>query len=181
MNYFHNDLDITIGIVIINLLILLIYDLIRNHGKFYCNIIRPKLSVQNKNAWSEEKYNINKDTKGVDFDFKLQLYNHKKYYTSIYNLEIKRKYKRKLIPLENQYLNLVDTAKMVTGAVNYEKFRYATLLPFEIRELCKDDDIIFWSPLGGTVGHGKVLSGNTKNLQKELDEVIKNHLYNDYL
>lgn len=53
--------------------------------------------------------------------------------------------------------------------------------PFEIRELCKDDDIIFWSPLGGTVGHGKVLSGNTKNLQKELDEVIKNHLYNDYL
>lgn len=53
--------------------------------------------------------------------------------------------------------------------------------PFEIRELCKDDDIIFWSPLGGTVGHGKVLSGNTKNLQKEIDEVIKNHLYNDYL
>lgn len=53
--------------------------------------------------------------------------------------------------------------------------------PFEIRELCKDDDIIFWSPLGGTVGHGKVLSGNTKNLQKELDEVIKEHLYNDYL
>ena len=53
--------------------------------------------------------------------------------------------------------------------------------PFEIRELCKDDDIIFWSPLGGTVGHGKVLSGNTKNLQKELDEVIKKHLYNDYL
>lgn len=52
---------------------------------------------------------------------------------------------------------------------------------FEIRELCKDDDIIFWSPLGGTVGHGKVLSGNTKNLQKELDEVIKKHLYNDYL
>ena len=134
MNYFHNDLDITIGIVIINLLILLIYDLIRNHGKFYLNILRPKLSVQNKNAWSEEKYNINKDTKGVDFDFKLQLYNHKKYYTSIYNIEIKRKYKRKLIPLENQYLNLVDTAKMVTGAVNYEKFRYATLLPFEIRE-----------------------------------------------
>jgi len=53
--------------------------------------------------------------------------------------------------------------------------------PFEIRELCKDDDIIFWSPLGGTVGHGKILSGNTKNLQKELDEVIKKHLYNDYL
>ena len=53
--------------------------------------------------------------------------------------------------------------------------------PFAIKELCKDDDIIFWSPLGGTVGHGKVLSGNTKNLQKELDEVIKNHLYNDYL
>ena len=134
MNYFHNDLDITIGLVVINLLIILIYDLIRNHGKFYLNILRPKVSVQNKNSWSEEKYNINKDTKGIDFDFKLQLYNHKKYYTSIYNIEVNRKNKRKLIQLENPYLNLVDTAKMVTGAVNYEKFRYATLLPFEIRE-----------------------------------------------
>lgn len=134
MNYFHNDLDITIGIVVINLLIILIYDLIRNHGKFYLNILRPKISVQNKNSWSEEKYNINKDTKGIDFDFKLQLYNHKKYYTSIYNIELKRKGKRKLIQIENPYLNLVNTAKMVTGAVNYEKIKYATLLPFEIRE-----------------------------------------------
>lgn len=133
MNYFNNDLDITIAIIVISLLLIIIYDLIRNHGKFYLNILRPKTTVQNKNAWSGTT-NINEDTKGIDFDFKLQLYNHKKYYTSIYNMEIKRKNKRKLIQLDNPYLNLVDTAKMVTGAVNYEKFRYATLLPFEIRE-----------------------------------------------
>ena len=133
MNFFNNDVEIIIVMVIISLLLILIYDLIKNHGKFYLNILRPKVSVQNKNAWSGTT-KINDDTKGVDFDFKLQLYNHKKYYTSIYNIEVKNKKKSKLTLIENPYLNLVNTAKMVTGAVNYEKIRYATLLPFEIRE-----------------------------------------------
>ena len=51
----------------------------------------------------------------------------------------------------------------------------------EILDLCKDDDILFWSPLGGTIGHGKILSGNTPNIQKELDAVLTGKYYNEYI
>lgn len=50
-----------------------------------------------------------------------------------------------------------------------------------ILDLCKDDDILFWSPLGGTIGHGKILSGNTPNIQKELDAVLNRKYYNEYI
>ena len=51
----------------------------------------------------------------------------------------------------------------------------------DILDLCKDDDILFWSPLGGTIGHGKILSGNTSNIQKELDAVLTRKYYNEYI
>ena len=51
----------------------------------------------------------------------------------------------------------------------------------DILDLCKDDDILFWSPLGGTIGHGKILSGNTPNIQKELDAVLTRKYYNEYI
>jgi hypothetical protein len=51
----------------------------------------------------------------------------------------------------------------------------------DILDLCKDDDILFWSPLGGTIGHGKILSGNTSNIQKELDAVLTGKYYNEYI
>ena len=51
----------------------------------------------------------------------------------------------------------------------------------KILDLCKDDDILFWSPLGGTIGHGKILSGNTPNIQKELDAVLNRKYYNEYI
>jgi hypothetical protein len=51
----------------------------------------------------------------------------------------------------------------------------------DILDLCKDDDILFWSPLGGTIGHGKILSGNTPNIQKELDAVLTGKYYNEYI
>lgn len=46
--------------------------------------------------------------------------------------------------------------------------------------LMKDNDVIFWCPLGGTVGYGKILSGNTKLIQDDVDNVIKEKLYNEY-
>ena len=133
-NYFNNDLEIILTIIGISLLIAIIYDLIRNHGKFYFKILKPKFSIQNKNTWSEENSKISDKTKGAVLDFKLQLYNHKKYYSSIYNIEVKKKKGLKKYLLNNPYLNLTDTAKMVTGAINFEKLKYATLLPYEIRE-----------------------------------------------
>lgn len=51
----------------------------------------------------------------------------------------------------------------------------------DILDLCKDDDILFWSPLGGTIGHGKILSGNTPNIQKELDAILTGKYYNEYI
>ena len=50
----------------------------------------------------------------------------------------------------------------------------------EVMSLCVNDDIIFWSPLGGTVGHGSPLHGNTKNIQKEIDTVLNEKLYNQW-
>ena len=133
-NFFSSDLEIILTMIIISLLIIIIYDLIRNKGKFYFNILRPKVAIQNKNTWSSENSKISDKTKGIDLDFKLQLYNHSKHYSSIYNIEVNKKKGLKKYPITNIYLNLIDTAKMVTGAINFEKLKYATLLPFEIRE-----------------------------------------------
>ena len=130
MNYFSNDLEIILTIIIINIITLFIYHLIINKGKLYFNILRMKINIQNKDSWSEENNNINDKTKGIELDFKLQLYNHKKYYTSIYNIIIKKKKEN----IENSSLNLIDTGKSVLGSTNYEKLKYATLLPYEIRE-----------------------------------------------
>jgi hypothetical protein len=41
-------------------------------------------------------------------------------------------------------------------------------------------DLLFWSPLGGTIGHCDCLHGNTPNIQKELDVVIEKQYYNKY-
>lgn len=42
-------------------------------------------------------------------------------------------------------------------------------------------DLIFWSPLGGTIGVCDCLKGNSANIQKEVDAVIKNEYYNKYV
>lgn len=134
VNYFSNDLEIVLTMIVVSIIVVFLYDLIRNRGKFYVTILRPKISIQNKNTWSEEGNKINEDTKGIDFDFKLQLYNHKKNYSSIYNITVEKRKKLKRERIDNPYLNLVDKMKTISGASSYEKLKYATLLPFEIRE-----------------------------------------------
>ena len=42
-------------------------------------------------------------------------------------------------------------------------------------------DLIFWSPLGGTVSVCDCLKGNASNIQKELDITIKNDYFNHYV
>lgn len=42
-------------------------------------------------------------------------------------------------------------------------------------------DLIFWSPLGGTVGKCDCLKGNAPNIQKELDITIDKEYYNHYV
>lgn len=49
-----------------------------------------------------------------------------------------------------------------------------------IIQLGHEYDLVFWSPLGGTIGHCDCLHGNTQNIQKELDVVIEKQYYNKY-
>ena len=44
-----------------------------------------------------------------------------------------------------------------------------------------DHDLIFWSPLGGSIGFANPTKGNTDNIQKEVDISIKENLYNHYI
>lgn len=44
-----------------------------------------------------------------------------------------------------------------------------------------DHDLIFWSPLGGSIGFVNPTKGNTDNIQKEVDISIKENLYNHYI
>ena len=44
-----------------------------------------------------------------------------------------------------------------------------------------DHDLIFWSPLGGSIGFANPTKGNTDNIQKEVDISIKKNLYNHYI
>lgn len=50
----------------------------------------------------------------------------------------------------------------------------------DIMSLTSNYDIVFWSPMGGTVGYGSPLHGNSPNIQKELDIVLNEKLYNRY-
>lgn len=45
----------------------------------------------------------------------------------------------------------------------------------------KDYDLIFWSPLGGTIGVCDCLKNNSTIIQKEVDAAIKNEFYNKYV
>lgn len=44
-----------------------------------------------------------------------------------------------------------------------------------------DHDIIFWSPLGGTIGFANPTKGNSDNIQKEVDTAEKMGYYNHYV
>lgn len=44
-----------------------------------------------------------------------------------------------------------------------------------------DYDLIFWSPLGGSIGFANPTKGNADNIQKEVDISIKENLYNHYI
>ena len=135
-NYFNNNLEIIIISTIISIFVITIYDIIKNHGKLYLNILKIKVNIQNKDNWSLETNQINDNTKYVDIDFTLQLYNHKRTYNSIYNIDLykKKRHHFKYENLENNSLNLSNTIKSMSGSNTYEKLKYVTLLPYEVKE-----------------------------------------------
>ena len=136
LNFFDNDLEIVLTIILVPFFMLLIYDKIKNHGKLYLNIFKMKINIINKNtAWLDTNNNIDENTKYIDLDFILQVYNNKNTNNSIYNLDVYKKDKRKLILSEYHNLNLVDSMKTASGSTTYEKIKYLNILPFEVKEI----------------------------------------------
>jgi len=48
-------------------------------------------------------------------------------------------------------------------------------------DILKDNDVIFWSPLGGTIGHANPTKDNVKIIQKQVNETIEKEYYNHYV
>lgn len=48
-------------------------------------------------------------------------------------------------------------------------------------DISRDNDIIFWSPLGGSVGFTNPTKDNVKIIQKEVDLTIEKEYYNHYI
>ncbi len=107
--------------------------------KIYFNIEKmydDNGDIINKNtAWLDTNNNIDENTKYIDLDFILQVFNNKNTNNSIYNLDIYKKDKRKLILSEYHNLNLVDSMKTASGSTTYEKIKYLNILPFEVKEI----------------------------------------------
>ena len=47
--------------------------------------------------------------------------------------------------------------------------------------ISKDNDVIFWSPLGGSIGFANPTRGNVDIIQKEVDTAEKMGYYNHYV
>ncbi len=135
-NFFDNDLEIILTIILVPFFMILIYDKIKNHGKLYLNIFKLKINIINSNtAWLENKKEIDDNTKYIELDFILQIFNNKNTNNSIYNLDVVKRHKRKLILTEYHNLNLVDTMKTMGGTSTYEKIKYVNINPFEVKEI----------------------------------------------
>ena len=133
LNFYQNDLDILISILIISIVVVTIYHFLKCHGKIYLHIYLFKITFNNKNQWENAK-EISDDTKWIDLDFTLQIYNNQNHCNSIYNLGVYNKNKSKYNPIENNYLNLLDTKKSASGTTTYEKLKYFVITPFEVKE-----------------------------------------------
>lgn len=149
LDYLNNNIENIIVAFVISILVTIIYNLIKNKGKLYFNIIKFKINIQNKDSWSTNIEEISDTTKLIDLDFKLELYNHKNRYNSIYEIKAVKKIKLKYQELDNPYLNLSNTLKTLSGSTIFEKLKYMNFLPFEVKtfkikiKLTKDEFLKF--------------------------------------
>ncbi len=134
-NFFSNDLEIILTIILTTFFMIFFYDKFRNHGKLYLNIFKMKIDIINSNTnWLDTNKKLDNNTKYVDINFNLQLYNHKNTNNSIYNLNVLKKVKRKYQLTEYHNLNLTDSCKTISGSTSYEKIKYINILPYEVKE-----------------------------------------------
>ncbi len=129
-NFYSNDIEIVLTIVLVTIFALIIYDFLKSRGKLEIFILKMKVNIFNKNNWQDEKNTIEDNTKGCELDFILRLCNNKNTYNSIYDINITKK--KEII--ENNYLYLAETMKSVSGATSYEKLKIINFLPYEVQE-----------------------------------------------
>lgn len=77
-------------------------------------------------------------------------------------------------------LCLVDNVEFVSprdelGISKSQEVRWKEFLDFD------KHDLIFWSPLGGSIGVCDCLSGNASVIQKQVDEAISKNYFNLYV
>lgn len=77
-------------------------------------------------------------------------------------------------------LCLVDNVEFVNpinelGISKSQEVRWKEFLDFD------KHDLIFWSPLGGSIGVCDCLSGNASVIQKQVDEAISKNYFNLYV
>lgn len=77
-------------------------------------------------------------------------------------------------------LCLVDNVEFVSprdelGISKSQEVRWKEFLDFD------KHDLLFWSPLGGSIGVCDCLSGNAPVIQKQVDEAIKKNYFNLYV
>ncbi|MBR3661288.1 MAG: hypothetical protein IKN63_05275 [Bacilli bacterium] len=132
LEFLYKNLEIIITNAVISLIMILIYNIIKNKGKLYFNILKLKVNIQSKDNWSTSN-TIDDTTKEVNLDFKLELYNHNNRYNSIYEIKVIKKKLFKFIEINNSYLNLTNTLKTLSGSKTYEKLKYMNFLPYEVK------------------------------------------------
>ena len=129
-NFYSNDFEIVLTIVLVSIFSLIIYDFLKSRGKLEIFILKMKVNLLNKNNWNSEDTKVKDDTKGAELDFILRLCNNKNTYNNIYDINITVKKDK----INNNYLYLADTMKSTMGATTYEKLKLINFLPYEVKE-----------------------------------------------
>ena len=131
-NYLTNNLEIIITSSLISIVIVLVYHFLLNIKKLHIYISQVKITFQNKDNWKDTN-TITDETKGIDLNLSLELYNHKKDFNSIRRIKIVKRQLFKFKNIENPYLNLTNNSKSISGSTTYEKLKYINLLPNEVK------------------------------------------------
>ena len=88
-NFYSNDLEIVLSIILITILVsifsIIIYDFIKSRGKLEISILKMKIDIINKDNWQSEDNKLKKETKALELDFIFQVCNNKNNYNNIHD------------------------------------------------------------------------------------------------
>ena len=139
MNLSGLDLLIVIGIsVISSILVVLIYNVIKNKKRLYINFANTNNIYygKGKNGYLEKDKKINDKTTYVEINYILSISNNDSKPYTFRNIIVTSKRNRKN-KLEEGSLNLNGTSKSVAGVTSYDKLKHLVIKSYE----CIDHDV----------------------------------------